>query len=251
MSFMFNPYPYNDPIAVNHITAPGVDLSTVLKCPDCIKGEIKKAAAKLGKGVIAIDGYVTAPFELLAKLAEDAVKEAGIKAQVVCTRTLAKPAAELDPIVREYLPEDRVKDPVLLYGKIWDKGYHGLMDAGKVSALTEKAKAFDGITIIAGNGALSEDLIGLAGYRIFADITPKQAVLNVKKGGYCNYGVDEPLPFKIAMRRNYYFDFDLSFSLRKKLLETNGFDLYIAADDPESLKAMPFATMKALLTRAS
>lgn len=251
MSFMFNPYPYNDPNAVNHITAPGVDLSTVLKCRNCIKAEIKKAAEKLGRGVIAIDGYVTAPFELLANLAKDAVESTGAKAEIICTRSLAKSAAELNDTVREYLPEDRQKDPVLLYGKIWDKGYHGLMDEGKVNALTEKAKAFDGITIIVGNGALSDDLIGLAGYKIFADITPKQAVLNVKKGGYLNYGVDEPLPFKIAMRRNYYFDFDLSFSLRKKLLETDGFDLYIAADDPENLKAMPFATMKALLTRAT
>lgn len=251
MSFMFNPYPYNDPIAVNHITAPGVDLSTVLTCPNCIKAEIKKAAEKLGRGVIAIDGYVTAPFALLADMAKEAVEAAGIKAEVVCTRSLAKPAAELAETLKEYLPEDRAKDPVLLYGKIWDKGYRGLMDADKVKALVERAKSFDGITVIVGNGALSPDLIGLAGYRIFADITPKQAVLNVKKGNYLNYGVDEPLPFKAAMRRNYYVDFDQSFNLRKGLLENGAFDLYIAADDTEKLKAMPYETMKALLLRAT
>lgn len=251
MSFMFNPYPYNDPNAVNHITAPGVDMSSVLCGNDKIKQEISKVAASLKKGVIAIDGYVTAPFELLGNIAKEAVENAGINVRVVCTRSLAKAASELDVQMKEYLPEDRKKDPVLLYGKIWDKGYAGLMDGGKVDALKESSKEFDGITVIVGNGALCDELRAIVDYKIFADITPKQAVLNVKKGGYLNYGVDEPLPFKIAMRRNYYFDFDLSFNLRKKLLEGDGFELYISADVPDAMKAMPYSTMKALLTRAS
>ena len=251
MSFMFNPYPYDDPKAVNHITAPGIDMSTVLTDAERIKDEIKKAARKLGKGVIAIDGYVTAPFDEIAGIAAAAVSECGIDLKTIFTRDLARPAAELHEELLEYLPEDRKKDPVLLYGKIWDKGYRGLMDAVKVNAAKASAKAFNGITLIVGNGALSDELNTAADYRVFADITPKMAVLNVKKGGYLNFGVDEPLPFKVAMRRNYYVDFDLSFQVRKKLLETEGFDLYIAADKPDSLTAMPFDTMKALLMRTT
>lgn len=251
MSFMFNPYPYNDPNAVNHITAPNVDLSTVLCGNDKIKDGMTKAVSNIKKGVIAIDGYVTAPFELLSNMAKEAAESAGIKVQVFCTRSLSKPSDVLDREIKEYLPEDRKKDPVLLYGKIWDKGYRGLMNEAKVEEVKKSAEAFDGITVIVGNGALCDQLISIADYKIFADITPKQAVLNVKKGGYLNYGVDEPLPFKIAMRRNYYFDFDLSFSLRKKLLENDGFDLYIAADVTENMTAMPYSVMKALLLRAS
>ncbi|MCI8389015.1 MAG: phosphoheptose isomerase [Clostridiales bacterium] len=251
MSFMFNPYPFDDPAAVNHITAPDVDLSTIKTCPDCIKSEITKAAKQLGRGIIAVDGYVTAPFDTFAKLVSEAVADAGIKANVVCTRSLARPSDELKQELAEYLPEDKAKDPVLLYGKIYDKGYRGLMDAGKVSAMLDAAKAFDGITVIVGNGALAPDIIGSADYKIFADITPKMAVLNVKKGGYRNYGCDEELPFKIAMRRNYYVDFDQSFNLRKSLLETGNLDLYIAADKPEALIAMPYDTMKKLLSRAT
>ena len=251
MSFMFNPYPYDDPLAVNKITAPGVDLTAIKTCPTAIKAEIAAAAKKIGKGVIAIDGYVTAPFEVLANLAKEAIEEAGIAAEILCTRTLARPADDLKADLAPYLPEDRVKDPVLLYGKIWEKGYHGLMDQAKVAAALDAAKAFDGITVIVGNGALGEDLIGAADYKIWADITPKKAVLNVKKGNYLNYGCDEELPFKQAMRRNYYVDFDLSFSLRKKLLESDGFDLYIASDKPDELTAIPYAVMKALLLRAT
>ena len=36
MSFMFNPYPYDDPLAVNKITAPGVDLTAIKTCPTAI-----------------------------------------------------------------------------------------------------------------------------------------------------------------------------------------------------------------------
>ncbi len=251
MSFMFNPYPFDDPKAVNRITAPEVDMDTVKHCPKCIAKDIAAAAKQLGRGIIAIDGYVTAPFALLADLAKEAIEAAGLSVNVVCTRTLARPAADIKADTAAYLPEDRAKDPVLLYGKIWDKGYKGLMDASKVSALLESAKAFDGITLVVGNGALCAELIGAASFKVWADITPKQAVLNVKKGNYLNYGCDEELPFRIAMRRNYYFDFDLSFSLRKKLLEAGELDYYISADKPEALQGMPYETMKALLLRAT
>ncbi len=251
MSFMFNPYPYDDPLAVNHITVPGLDKNEIKTCPTCIKAELAAAAKKLGKGIIAIDGYVTAPFALLADLAKEAIEGAGLKVNVICTRSLARPADELKAELLDYLPEDRRKDPVLLYGKIWDKGYHGLMDQAKVAAVLDGAKTFDGVTLLVGNGALSPDFIGSVGYRVYADITPKQAVLNVKKGGYVNYGCDEELPFKIAMRRNYYVDFDQSFNLRKSLLENGGLDLYIAADHPDALVAMPADTMRMILRRAT
>ena len=77
MSFMFNPFPYDDPNAVNRISAPDVDLSTVLSCPTTIKNKIAEAAKSLGQGVIAIDGYATAPFKSLRDLAATAVADAG------------------------------------------------------------------------------------------------------------------------------------------------------------------------------
>lgn len=251
MSFMFNPFPYDDPNAVNRITAPDVDLSAILTCPTTIKAAISEAAKSIGQGVIAVDGYATAPFASLRDLAASAVTEAGLACCTVDTRTLARPSDILDSELVEYLPEDREKDPVLLYGKIYDKGYRGLMDENKVQALLSDAAAFDGITIVYGNGSLCDELLPYAKYRVFADVTPKQAVLNVKKGGYLNYGRDTELPFKLAMRRNYYFDFDLSFCLRRELLKSGNLDLYIAASDPDALVAMPYDTLKKILLRVT
>ena len=61
MSFMFNPFPYDDPVAVNNITNNGkVDLGRTAT------GNAQ-VAALLGKvckpgTVIGVDGYTAAPF---------------------------------------------------------------------------------------------------------------------------------------------------------------------------------------------
>ena len=90
MSFMFNPFPYDDPNAVNRITAPDVDLSAILTCPTTIKAAISEAAKSIGQGVIAIDGYATAPFSSLRDLAASAVADAGLACRTVDTRTLSR-----------------------------------------------------------------------------------------------------------------------------------------------------------------
>ena len=92
MSFMFNPFPYDDPNAVNRISAPDVDLSTVLSCPNTIKNKIAEAAKSLGRGIIAIDGYATAPFIQLCELAAAAAADAGLACRTVDTRTLSRPS---------------------------------------------------------------------------------------------------------------------------------------------------------------
>lgn len=249
MSFMFNPYPYNDPNAVNHITIDGFDTERILKGSQALADLITNHMARHGGHcIIGLDGYTTAPFAYLAGLVGEAAAVIGLSFSSYCTNTLCRPSDDIDNMLLEYLPMDREKDPVLLYGKVYEGGYEGLFDPDKSTALRKKIKEAPGVTLIYGCGALCDSLRDIYTLKIFADITPKQAVLNVKKGGYLNLGRAEPLPFKLAMRRNYYVDFDTAFKLRKKLL-SEGFDIYVNADDTEALTAMDYNTLKTILNR--
>lgn len=231
MSFMFNPFPYNDPNAVNNLTNDGS-----VHTDRIARGTAQLAAvfADLCQGnrVIAIDGYTTAPFDALIGLLP-------ADCELISVASIYKSAAELKALLADYLPEDREKDPVLLYGRLFKAGYPGLFDEKKLAALQKRLAEKRGTVVLYGNGALCEELYDLADIHIFADVTPKQAVLNIKKGSYRNYGSDETLPFKATMRRCYYVDFELAFSLRCRLLAGKKLDYYICADAPDTLQMMP------------
>ena len=243
MSFMFNPFPYDDPVAVNNITNNGkVDLGRTATG----NAQVAALLAKVCKPgtVIGVDGYTAAPFGAVVGLF-------GADAEFISVASIYKSADELRELFAEYLPEDREKDPVLLYGKLFKKGYRGIFDEKKLAALREKLQAKgDKCIVLYGNGAISEALYDLIDVKIYADLTPKKAVLNVKTGNYRNYGNDCDLPYKVTMRRCYYVDFELAFSLRCKLLAENGLDYYICADDPANLKILPNDVLHALVSRA-
>ena len=243
MSFMFNPYPYDDPNAVNYIANNGtVDLGRTGTGNAQVAAILAKEIAP-GR-VIGIDGYATSPIEAVAGLL-------GRNAEFISVSSIYKTADELREIFTEYLPEDREKDPVLLYGKLFKAGYPGLFDEKKLAALQEALKAKEGKCIVLyGNGALSEPLYDLIDVKIYTDVTPKKAVLNIKAGGYRNFGNDCDLPFKVTMRRCYYVDFEIGFTLRNKLMANNGLDYYICGDDPSNLKILPGDVLHALVSRA-
>ena len=240
---MFNPYPYDDPRAVNRIRNDGsVDLHRTGSGNEEVAAILSKER-KPGT-VIGIDGYATAPIDAVAELF-------GEDTERIPVSSLYKSAGELRALFADYLPEDREKDPVLLYGKLFRDGYPGLFDGRKLAEVREKLKSKGGkIIVLYGNGALSEPLSDLVDVKIFADVTPKKAVLNIKAGGYRNFGNDCDLPFKATMRRCYYVDFEISFSLRNRLLAEGGIDYYVCGDDPGNLKILPGDVLHALVSRA-
>ncbi|HHT54781.1 MAG TPA: phosphoheptose isomerase [Clostridiales bacterium] len=242
MSFMFNPYPYDDPNAVNHIASGGIDLSRVAHGNTQVAVEFSKLTAG-APAVVAIDGYATAPFARIMSLF-------GGETEHINVASIYKTPGELKALFADYLPENRDEDPVLLYGKIFGGGYEGLFDEAKLRALQRKLENNKGIILLYGNGALCDALRPYATVKIFADITPKRAVLNIRAGGYRNFGSDEDLPYKATMRRCYYVDFELSFSLRNRLLAARELDYYIAADRPAELQMLPGDLLHALLDRA-
>ncbi|MDD6260256.1 MAG: class I mannose-6-phosphate isomerase [Clostridiales bacterium] len=242
MSFMFNPFPYDDPSAVNRIDASGIDTSSASVGNDAVAASLAGIIRK--GGVIALDGYTTAPFETVLSLAGDVQK--------IAVSSILKSPAELRELFRDNLPEDRKKDPVLLYGKLFKEGYAGIFDPVKLAGLKsalEAAKKEGRTVLLWGYGAMSEELLPYADVKIFCDITPKRAVLNIKKGNFYNLGSDELMPFKATMRRCYYVDFELAFTLRSKLLAAHGIDFYICGDDAEKLTLLPSALLFSLIDR--
>jgi len=241
MSFMFNPFPYDDEIAVNHIANNGIDLSGIAVGNVATSKKIS-ALVKAGK-IIAIDGYATADFDNIMSLVKG-------KFTAIDVSSIYKSPTDLDELFAENMPMDKVKDPVLLYGKLFLKGFVGIFDDAKLETLKKRLVDSKDAVILYGHGALSDELISYVDCKIYADITPKQAVLNIKKGEYKNYGSDKILPFKQTMRRCYYVDFELEFSLRCKLLANKTLSYYICADDNDNLTMIDGDVLDRVISRA-
>ena len=243
MSFMFHPYPYVDPAAVNPVELPEDfenQLSEgIIATAARLMGLIEKGARKIG-----VDGYPGAPIETLVNCMVQ--KAWGSSLKFVNAAALLKAPEEISALLKPYLPEDREADPVLLYGRRYLNGYAGLHDADRVNALKEEMEASQIPVVVYGRGALCEELAGLYDARVWMDVTPRTAVLNFKYGRYKNLGANEALSYALGMRRNYYVDFEIAVDLRWKLIKENRLDYYISADVPEQMWMLPYAALKTL-----
>ena len=78
MSFMFNPYPYDDPNAFNVLDPSGLPLSELVEGSGAsAAAEAAKAAGALKRAegwVIAVDGYSTAPLDTFRNLLEQQLR---------------------------------------------------------------------------------------------------------------------------------------------------------------------------------
>ena len=237
MSFMFHPYPYADPDAVNIVSGNGYSPKRGLTVGKTIASLLKE-----GKN-IGIDCYPGADVKALMNVLHQFV--AGYKATYVNAEELSKSSEKITEMLKSYLPEDRELDPVLLYGRRYEAGYTGLQDEKKVIALKQTLAAEKGI-IVYGRGALSPELQDCYDVRIWVDVTPRTAVLNYKYGQVRNYGAGEDLPFNLMMRRNYYVDFETAVDLRWQLIRSGKIDLYIVADEPNNMQMLAFDELKAM-----
>lgn len=235
MSFMFNPFPYDDPNAVNRLddyTLCGKQAFSGNNAIGLALREQVKNHTRNGRCVVGLDGYATAPFDAILSLFEP------LAPTVFDLRDRYKDASLLEETIAEYLPMDREKDPVLLYGKLFKGEFSELFDEGKIDRLFDEVKAASGVIIVYGNGALSAQFKDLYDLRLFADVTPKQAVLNIKNGSYRNLGSDKDIPFKATMRRCYYVDFEICFRNRHALLQSRGFDFHVDATHPDRMNML-------------
>ncbi len=249
---MFNPFDYTDPKAVNPIDSNGIDLSL------SVTGNAAVAESLLASGAwtIGIDGYTTAPFEILCEALKNAAARRGVPLSFLPVKSLLRPPEEL---TREFLahnlPDDRVKDPVLLYGRLFDGEYEDLFDSARLAAAAEEVKSYNtgdrGVLVLYGYGALCSSLIGLVQHRCWIDVIPIRVMLNLKAGTYRNLGWVEGTDwvYKQVARRCYFVDFELALRSRMRIFKDYGFDSYIAGSAPESLRLLPVTLVKQIFRR--
>ena len=156
MSFMFNPYPYVDPEAINFPAFPAETTKSALR------GNIKIGALLAGtKGILAVDGYVGASFpELLVRIGE-----ANADVKFFDVAEAYKSSEELDEMLAESLPTDRVIDPILLFGKSVHRELDSLFDSAKLAALADKLQSAakeNALVVVYGCGAACETLRKIA-----------------------------------------------------------------------------------------
>lgn len=237
MSFMFHPYPYADPDAVNRVSGCGV------KPEAGIIPVAKRIAALLKEGKkVGLDAYPGADINALVNVIRQntALKDGGDGAVFVDAASLLKDSAAIAEMLKPYLPTDRDIDPVLLYGRRYKEGYKGLQCADKTAALRESIRPG---TLVYGLGALAPELQDLYDVRIWMDVTPRTSVLAFKNGRARNIGAHEDLPYALTMRRNYYVDFETAVEVRWGLIRKGLIDYYISADDTEKMQMVAYADL--------
>lgn len=259
MSFMFHPYPYDDPNAFNVLDTDGLSLSDIAEgsaASAAVVAEKAAGALKTAKGcVIAVDGYTTAPLDTFRNLLEQQLSLLGISVAAVATEDLWQDEETLSKgLAAENLPEDREKDPVLLYGKLFSGSYEDLWQPEKLSAVKEKLASFretgSGVLLLWGYGALCDMLRPLCDQKVYLDTTPMKAMLRLKRGEYRNIGTKKALAYKMMARRCYYVDFEVAAKLRFTLLHEKQLDSYVIANDTLAMSLLPACLLEKIFARA-
>ncbi len=236
MSFMFNPHPYDDPNAINRISLP-VDIeSSIIHGTSSVVGALAKQFAetatrnkKAGEGpfVVAFDGYFGAEFSDVLNPVFQQLTLKGLNVSVIdAVRALYKSPEELEAQFSENLPNDRVKDPVLLFGKLFTGTFEDLLCDSAVERLhrdlsdlrSDEASDAPDLVFVFGCGCSIASLRSCYDTVVYFDVTPKRAILRAKAGLVANFGDVHPRPFKELVRRFYYVDFEVSGKLRRELL---------------------------------
>ena len=247
MSFMYNPFPFDDPRPVNR---PHIDqkIGKQLICGNQETAAVIAEQVKPGQ-VIAIDGYVAAGFISATDNLVQQLELRGLKTREYDFRSVYKSEKELWELVDKKLSWDRSEDPTLLFGRIWKGGYEGLLDRKKLEAFNQELKKPDtAVKIVYGQGCLIPELRKLYDVKIFLDVSPKESILRIRRGQYINLGMKEALARNQAIRRCYYCDFEVAVALRRELLSREGnLDYYVVNESPTDMKMLPYNAFSSIL----
>jgi len=209
---MFNPSPYNEPGALNH---PKLSEKTVESLTVGIAAVTEKLANEIAaeNTIVAFEGYPSAEFAPIINMVTGKLTFAKKEYRLINVADYYLSSEQLEKKFAPNLPKDRVKDPILLFGKRLEGGYEEIYDANRYNTLLnelEDAKNNGETVIIYGFGSTySEKLRNLIDKIVYLDIIPKEAVLRAKNGRMVNIGDKVARPFKDMMRRAYYVDFDI------------------------------------------
>lgn len=248
MSFMYNPFPYDDPKPVNRpelsedtvksVTA-GSDKAAAVLVSD-ILGRMKDG----GNVIVALDGYTTACWRTFINLVGRRLSLSGISVEPVdFDREVFKSDEQINAIIEPLLEWDTKKDPTLLFGKIYKGGYEGFVDSGKAAEFKAKMEAAGKgqgkVIIVYGYGCLISEFRNLYDIKCYFDVTPKESILRIRRGRYANIGKSMPDPANRVIRRCYYSDFEVAVHNRGDLLQHDVLDYYVESDHEDDVRLMP------------
>ena len=250
MSFMYNPFPFDDPRPVNRPELSEKTVKSIISGGN--QNVVKKFVATLADRaakegvVVALDGYTTANWTVFINLIarECCLLGLGFEAIDANAATL-KSGKEIDAIIDPLLIWDTKIDPTLLYGKVYKGGYQGLMDEARTEAFKKVVPASrqaGKISVVYGYGSLIPELRELYDVKVFFDLTPMKSMLRIRRGEYSNLGKERPGIINRTIRRCYYCDFECAVRNRHELWENNVPDWYVLDNDPQNLQLMPFGT---------
>ena len=250
MSFMYNPFPFDDPRPVNRPELSEKTVKSIISGgnQNVVKKFVATLADKAAKEgvVVALDGYTTANWTVFVNLIarECCLLGLGFEAIDANAATL-KSGKEIDAIIDPLLIWDTKIDPTLLYGKVYKGGYQGLMDEARTEAFKKAVPASrqaGKISVVYGYGSLIPELRELYDVKVFFDLTPMKSMLRIRRGEYSNLGKERPGIINRTIRRCYYCDFECAVRNRHELWENNVPDWYVLDNDPQNLQLMPFGT---------
>ncbi len=249
MSFMYNPFPYDDPKPVNRPELAKETIGSIVAggTPAVARRFLDNYAQKAADEglIVAFDGYTTAQWKLFIGLLGRECDLRGLRLETVdFFREAFKSGEEIDALIDPLLIWDTKIDPTLLYGKVFHGGYEGLFDAGKAAALKQAlpAKKVPGTVVaVYGYGSLARGFRELYDVKCFFDLTPKNSILRIRRGEYANIGKTRTGIINRTIRRCYYCDFECAVRLRRDLFRTGGIDWYFLDNDAQKLQMMPFA----------
>jgi len=260
MSFMFNPYPFDDADAVNRPVLPQETVSAMAVGHAAVMRTLLERlnACAAGRGsatlFIALDGYVGTDWPQLVGLLQDALAAEKTGLTAIDIAACYKRPEELDSMLSENLPTDREIDPVLLFGKIFHGDIGDLFDAGRLEQqknvwLERKAGSSGAreVVCVYGCGAACEALRPLFDVVAYSDLTPQQVTLRIKAGRVSPLGDSGKRSLGYIFRRLYYFDYEIAMRHRDELILSGAITFYIDANKPDTLKLLPCDAFKRLL----
>lgn len=260
MSFMYNPFPYDDPKPVNRPELSKETVESVLT--GGTQAVVKKMAAQLveqlkeKKGenlIIGLDGYTTSNWDIFLNILTRECKAKGVVVETLNFYEAAyKDGKDIDEMIDPLLIWDKTIDPTLLYGKVYHGGYKGLLSTVKSTvlkgALELVKRGQEGkIFVVHGYGALIPEFRSFYDVKIFFDVTPKTSILRIRGGKYANLGKKHADEINRVIRRCYYCDFECAVQNRKELLANAGIDWFISSDDNDKIKAIPWAALTEIM----
>lgn len=259
MSFMYNPYPFDDLSVVNKPVIEENVINSVISGTNQTAEYLsnifsKKIKETPGKNIIAaFDGYISAQWCQVINLITQNFKLKSVPLEIIDFSTVYKTSEVLDKELSSYLETDKEKDPVSLFGKIFRGGYEEIIDSKSLGMLKTKLNTLKSknpeqgkIIIVFGNGCTIKQLRSLYDFICYFDVTPKESILRIKRGSYINLGDKTARPVKETIRRCYYVDFEQAIHLRGELLKEQAIDYYLATDKPNEIQLIPKESLYAV-----